>query len=34
VKLTGKFTSLEEPYRDFDIAIAMVFHADGSNFDG
>jgi hypothetical protein len=34
VKLTGEFTSLEEPTDDSDIAIVMVFPADGSDFVG
>jgi hypothetical protein len=34
VKLTGEFTSLEEPTDDSDIAIVVVFPADGSDFDG
>jgi hypothetical protein len=33
-KLTGEFTSLEEPTDDSDIAIVAVLHADGSNFIG
>jgi hypothetical protein len=32
VKLTGEFTSLEEPTDDSDIAIVAVLLADGSNF--
>jgi hypothetical protein len=31
-KLTGEFTSLEEPTDDSDIAIAAVFLVDGSDF--
>jgi hypothetical protein len=31
-KLTGEFTSLEEPTDDSDIAIVVIFLADGSNF--
>jgi hypothetical protein len=31
-KLTGKFTSLEEPTDDSDIAIVVVMLADGSDF--
>jgi hypothetical protein len=31
-KLTDKFASLEEPTDDSDIAIVMVFPADGSDF--
>jgi hypothetical protein len=31
-KLTGEFTSLEEPTDDSDIAIVVVLLADGSNF--
>jgi hypothetical protein len=31
-KLTGEFTSLEEPTDDSYIAIVAVFPADGSNF--
>jgi hypothetical protein len=31
-KLTGEFTSLEEPTDDSDIAIVAVLLADGSNF--
>jgi hypothetical protein len=34
VKLTGEFTSLEEPTDDNDIAILAVFPADGSDFVG
>jgi hypothetical protein len=34
VKLTGEFTSLEEPTDDSDIAIVAVFPADGSDFIG
>jgi hypothetical protein len=34
VKLTGEFTSLEEPTDDSDIAIVAVFAADGSDFVG
>jgi hypothetical protein len=34
VKLTGKFTSLEEPTDDSDIATDVVFSADGPNFVG
>jgi hypothetical protein len=34
VKLTGEFTSLEEPTDDSDIAIVMVFPTDGSDFVG
>jgi hypothetical protein len=33
VKLTGEFTSLEEPTDDSDIAIVTVFPVDGSDFD-
>jgi hypothetical protein len=31
-KLTGEFTSLEEPTDDFDITIVVVFLANGSDF--
>jgi hypothetical protein len=31
-KLTGEFTSLEEPTDHSDIVIVAVFPADGSNF--
>jgi hypothetical protein len=31
-KLTGKFTSLEEPTDDSDTAIVTVLLADGSDF--
>jgi hypothetical protein len=31
-KLTGEFTLLEEPTDDYDIAIVMLFLADGSDF--
>jgi hypothetical protein len=31
-KLTGEFTSLEEPTDDYDIAIVMVLLANGSDF--
>jgi hypothetical protein len=31
-KLTGEFTSLEEPTDDSDIAIVVVLSADGSDF--
>jgi hypothetical protein len=31
-KLTGEFTSLEDPTDDSDIAIVAVLFADGSNF--
>jgi hypothetical protein len=31
-KLTGEFTSLEEPTDDSDIAIVAVLLADGSDF--
>jgi hypothetical protein len=34
VKLTGEFTSLEEPTDDSDISIIAVFPADGSDFVG
>jgi hypothetical protein len=34
VKLTGEFTSLEEPTDDSYIAIVAVFPADGSDFIG
>jgi hypothetical protein len=34
VKLTYKFTLLEEPTDDFDIAAVMVFPADGLDFAG
>jgi hypothetical protein len=34
VKLTGEFTSLEEPTDDSDMAIVVVFSADGSDFIG
>jgi hypothetical protein len=34
VKLTGEFTSLEEPTDDSDIAIVVVFPSDGSDFVG
>jgi hypothetical protein len=34
VKLTGEFTSVEEPTDDSDIAIVAVFPADGSDFVG
>jgi hypothetical protein len=33
-KLTGEFTSLEEPADDSDVAIVMVFHADMPDFVG
>jgi hypothetical protein len=33
-KLTGKFTSLEEPTDDPDIVIFLVLLADGSGFAG
>jgi hypothetical protein len=32
VKLTGEFTSLEEPTDDSDTAIVKVLLADGSDF--
>jgi hypothetical protein len=32
VKLTGEFTSPEEPTDDSDIAIIVVLSADGSDF--
>jgi hypothetical protein len=32
LKLTGEFTSLEEPTNDSDIAIVAVLLAVGSNF--
>jgi hypothetical protein len=31
-KLTGEFTSLEDPTDDSDIAIVAIFLADGSDF--
>jgi hypothetical protein len=34
VKLTGEFTSLEEPADDYDTAIVVVFPADGFDFIG
>jgi hypothetical protein len=34
VKLTGEFTSLEEPADDYDTAIVAVFPADGFDFIG
>jgi hypothetical protein len=34
VKLTGEFTSLEEPIDDSHIVIVAVFLANGSDFDG
>jgi hypothetical protein len=34
VKLTGEFTSLEEPTDDPDIVIVLVLLADGSSFTG
>jgi hypothetical protein len=34
VKLTGKFTSLEEPTDDPDIMIVLISLADGSSFAG
>jgi hypothetical protein len=34
VKLTGEFTSLEEPTDDPDIAIVLISLADGSSFTG
>jgi hypothetical protein len=34
VKLTGEFTSLEEPTNDLDIAIVLISLADGSSFAG
>jgi hypothetical protein len=34
VKLTGEFTSLEEPYDDFDIATVLDSLADGPGFAG
>jgi hypothetical protein len=34
VKLTGEFTSLEEPTDDPDIVIVLVLLADGSDFIG
>jgi hypothetical protein len=33
-KLTGEFTSLEEPTDDPDIVIVLILLADGSNFIG
>jgi hypothetical protein len=33
-KLTGEFTSLEEPTDDPDIVIVLVLLADGSSFTG
>jgi p-aminobenzoyl-glutamate transporter AbgT len=33
-KLTGEFTSLEEPTDDLDIVIVLVLLADGSGFAG
>jgi hypothetical protein len=33
-KLTGEFTSLEEPTDDFDIVIVLVSLTDGSGFAG
>jgi hypothetical protein len=32
VKLTGKFTSLEEPTDESDIVVDMVFSVDGPDF--
>jgi hypothetical protein len=34
VKLTGEFTSLEEPTDDPDIVIVLISLADGSSFAG
>jgi hypothetical protein len=34
LKLTGKFTSLEEPTDDSDLAVDAVFPADGPEFIG
>jgi hypothetical protein len=34
VKLTGEFTSLEEPTNDSDITAVAVFPADGPDFIG
>jgi hypothetical protein len=34
MKLTGEFTLLEEPTDDSDIAIDVVFSADGTDFVG
>jgi hypothetical protein len=34
VKLTGEFTSLEEPTDDPDIVTVLILLADGSNFIG
>jgi hypothetical protein len=34
VKLTGEFTSLEEPTDDSDIAAVVIFPADGPDFVG
>jgi hypothetical protein len=33
-RLTGEFTSLEEPTDDPDLAIVLVLLADGPNFTG
>jgi hypothetical protein len=33
VKLTGEYTSLEEPTNYSDISIVVIFPLDGSNFD-
>jgi hypothetical protein len=33
-KLTGEFTSLEEPTDDPDIVIVLVLHADGPDLAG
>jgi hypothetical protein len=34
LKLTGEFTSLEEPADDSDLAVNAVFSADGPDFVG
>jgi hypothetical protein len=34
VRLTGEFTSLEEPTDDLDVVILSVLLADGPNFIG
>jgi hypothetical protein len=34
LKLTGEFTSLEEPIDDYDLAANAVFSADGPEFIG
>jgi hypothetical protein len=34
MKLTGEFTSLEEPIDDSETAIVVVLSPDGPDFDG